>query len=789
MKVSVSWLQEWIKEIPENLASRLTMAGLEVEAESLAAPQFTNVVVGEVVALSQHPDADRLQVAQVDIGEEENLQIVCGAPNVAVGMKSPTALVGATLPGDFKIKATKLRGVDSHGMLCSAKELGLSDDSSGLLALDDDLEVGRDFRELYQLDDPVFELDLTPNRGDCLSILGVARDIAAISGGEIESLEQQPQPVESDLQQKVSVTATEEAPRYLGRVIEGVDPKAPTPLWMSERLRRCGIRPHGILVDITNYILLELGQPLHAFDYDKIEGDITVRKATKGERITLINDETVAIKEGTLLIADDKKVLALAGIMGGASSACDDQTTNLFLESAWFDDILIAGKARDHGLHTDASHRYERGVDFNLAEVALERATELFISLAGGRAGAITRVEGALPERAPIKLRYDRVERLIGIPYAKERIVELLERLGTVAEVGEDSLTFIAPSYRFDLMIEADLIEEIVRLDGYENVPVNGTAKSILSMPNVPESEVTLSDFREILVARDYHEIISMSFVSPELQKILAPNKEPIALKNPISKERSVMRTTLITGLLEAMEHNLKRQQERLRFFESGATYNGTLENLVQERYFAGAICGDIVTAQWGEPSRPVDFFDLKGDVEALLDRTGLQYRFVVGEESILHPGQQADIYTESGERLGYLGKLHPSVAKALDLNRDIYLFELAFDHLKASKTPAFSELSRFPTSRRDLALVVPKEITTAQIIECMLADGKRPLLQSVNLFDLYEPKEGASEQSKNMAFTLIFQSREENLTDEEIDAIIESILDDLRAMEIQLRQ
>lgn len=794
MKISVSWLKEWIETIPEDLSDRLTMAGLEVEGVALAAPAFNGVVVGKVVELVQHPDADRLRVAQVDVGRDALVQIVCGAPNVAVGIKVPTALVGAVLPGDFKIKDAKLRGVASSGMLCSAKELGINEDASGLMILADDLAIGADFRELLDLDDEIIEIDLTPNRGDCLSILGVARDVAAITGQEVKAFEAPEAIVENTLTKAVTIENTQDCPKYLGRVIEGVNQNAETPLWMCERLRRSGIRPHGILVDITNYVLLEIGQPLHAFDFAKVTGDIQVRRAKEGEKITLINEDVIALKNDTLVIADDQKVLAIAGIMGGLESACNDDTTTVFLESAWFNPITIAGKARNYGLHTDSSHRFERGVDFELADKAIEYATVLIQKYAGGKAGAISQAIDVkmLPQREPIKVRFCKTNQIIGQEFTNHDINMFVNRIGNVTEINNDYLVVIPPSYRFDLQIEEDFIEEVARLNGYDNVPVSFEMVSQVLMTKVPESKVTLTDFKKTLVSRGFHEVIEMSFISPAWQAILDPKKSAIALKNPISSDLSVMRTTLLPGVLGAMDHNLKRQQTRLRFFESGRTYNGTLENIVQELHIAGAICGTAAPLQWGVEARAVDFFDLKGDVEALLKRTGRDdFVFVASEREILHPGQSADIKLGSGETVGYLGKLHPSVVKALDLNRDVFVFELNYDLLSGSETPKFKELSRFPVSKRDLALVVPFNVTTQQVLDVMKGGVEpRQYLINVNLFDIYAPKaEKAENASKNMAFSLTFQNREESLKDVEVDQIVEGILVDLAAIGVSVRQ
>lgn len=822
MKISVSWLKEWLDDLPLKLADRLTMAGLEVEGEMLAAPHFTKVVVGEVKTVSSHPNADKLVVTQVDIGESELLQIVCGAPNVAVGIKVPTAIVGATLPQDFTIKKTKLRGVESQGMLCSSKELGLDEEGTGLMILANDSPLGLDFRELYQLDDQILELDLTPNRGDCLSQWGMARDIAAITNQPLKAFPSSTIEEKHQDTYPVTVASTRDCPRFLGRVIKNLNPAAETPLWMRERLRRLGVRPHGILVDVTNYVLFELGQPLHAYDLNKLTGPIHVRYAKEGESLTLINEDKVTLSPDTLLITDDSGPISMAGIMGGLSTSCDEKTTDIFLESAWFNPLTIAGRARNYGLHTDSSHRFERGVDYGFTKVALDRATELLVEYAGGEAGPLTMVEKKehLPTRVPISLRYSRVNKIIGKAFSATEIIHYCERIGQIVESNEDSLLFEAPSYRFDLKIEEDLIEEVARLDGYENVPISLSWSSPLTIKRVPENRVPLLDFKKILVARDYHEIIAMSFINPKWQQILAGEEPVLRLKNPISNDLSVMRTTLLAGVLGAMEYNLKRQQTRLRFFESGRIYRGSFDNLLQETHLAGAICGDITEKEWGEHSRPVDFFDLKGDVEALLRRTGYlsdkentfqylpyyenSYSAKVKEEvvessletKLLHPGQSARLVTKEGREIGFLGKLHPLTLKALDLNTDVFVFELNLSSLEASVVPNFTELPKFPSSRRDLALVVPEAISHETLVEAMEEKGGE-FLQAITLFDYYQkpatPADGGakdkSEAVRNVAYSLLFQNPNASLKDEEIDGQIQAILARLKEYSVSLRQ
>ncbi|KZS23112.1 phenylalanine--tRNA ligase subunit beta [Wohlfahrtiimonas chitiniclastica] len=788
MKISISWLKEWIDEIPQNISNHLTMLGLEVDSEALAAPAFTNIVVGEVLTVEPHPDADKLRIATVNVGEAEPLQIVCGAPNVAAGIKVPTAVIGAVLPGDFKIKKSKLRGVESYGMLCSARELGLSDDHGGLMILAKDAPIGKDFREYYNLNDEILEIDLTPNRGDCLSIYGVARDLALSTGTALKALPQHH--VDAVIADKIAVNVqdTVACPRYLGRKITGLNMSAPSPLWMTERLRRAGVRPHGILVDITNYVMLELGQPLHAFDADKLAGNIHVRQSAQGESVTLLNGDTVTLKANTLLIADDEKTVALAGIMGADNSVCDDNTTAIFLESAWFNPLAIAGRAREYGLHTDASHRFERGVDFNLPMIALEYATHLLVTLAGGQAGAVTVAEDValLPKRDAITVRFARISQLVGRDYAIERITEILSRIGDT-QVAEDHAVVVPPSHRFDIEIENDLIEEIARIDGYDNIHSHFNNR-ISTMTPMTEYTTPVNAFNNVLVDRGYNEVITMSFVGPKWQAIIDKTQAPIALKNPISADLSVMRTTLAAGLIATIDYNLKRQQKRVRIFETGLTFKGELANVTQQAYLGGAVVGDVVSEQWGEKARKVDFFDVKNDVEALLALSAheSEVQFVAKAFDLLHPGQSAEIFVR-GESVGYMGKIHPKVAKELDVSADIYVFELNLAAIKTTQPTVFKPLSKFPQSRRDLTLVVPEHMTVAAVIDVM-RQVQSPLLQSIQLFDIYQlAKEDKTE--KSFSFGLIFQNDMENIKDEEIDTILTNILKNLGEVQVFLRQ
>lgn len=788
MKISISWLKEWIDEIPQNISNHLTMLGLEVDSEALAAPAFTNIVVGEVLTVEPHPDADKLRIATVNVGEAEPLQIVCGAPNVAAGIKVPTAVIGAVLPGDFKIKKSKLRGVESYGMLCSARELGLSDDHGGLMILAKDAPIGQDFREYYNLNDEILEIDLTPNRGDCLSIYGVARDLALSTGTALKALPQHHVDAVIADQVAVNVQDTVACPRYLGRKITGLNMNAPSPLWMTERLRRAGVRPHGILVDITNYVMLELGQPLHAFDADKLAGNIHVRQSSQGESVTLLNGDTVTLKANTLLIADDEKTVALAGIMGADNSVCDDNTTAIFLESAWFNPLAIAGRAREYGLHTDASHRFERGVDFNLPMIALEYATHLLVTLAGGQAGAVTVAEDAalLPKREAITVRFARISQIVGRDYAIDRITEILSRIGNT-QVADDHAVVVPPSHRFDIEIENDLIEEIARIDGYDNIHSHFNNR-ISTMTPMTEYTTPVNAFNNVLVDRGYNEVITMSFVAPKWQAIIDKTQAPIALKNPISADLSVMRTTLAAGLIATIDYNLKRQQKRVRIFETGLTFKGELANVTQQAYLGGAVVGDVLSEQWGEKARKVDFFDVKNDVEALLALSAheSEVQFVAKAFDLLHPGQSAEIFVR-GESVGYMGKIHPKVAKELDVSADIYLFELNLTAIKTTQPTVFKPLSKFPQSRRDLTLVVPEHMTVAAVIDVM-RQVQSPLLQSIQLFDIYQlAKEDKTE--KSFSFGLIFQNDMENIKDEEIDTILTNILKNLGEVQVFLRQ
>jgi len=778
MKISEQWLREWVDPAisSADLEAQLTMSGLEVEGVEDAAPPLEQVVVGRVTSLRPHPDADKLRVARVDVGQPEALEIVCGAPNVVEGGCFPTALIGATLPGGLTIKAAKLRGVDSEGMLCSARELGLSEEGGGLMVLPADSPVGKTLMEALALDDRIFEIALTPNRSDCLSVAGIAREVGVLNRHDLTPVKIDPVAPAIDDTFPVVLSDPADCPRYVGRVIRGLDPDAQTPVWMQERLRRSGLRSLGPLVDVTNYVMLELGQPLHAFDLHRLSGKIDVRRARPGEQLELLNGQLVELGDDVLLITDDSGPLALAGIMGGEQSGVADDTCDIFLESAFFSPTSIAGRARRFGLHTDASHRFERGVDPGLQAIAVERATRLFLDISGGEAGPLvdTREDAHLPASPTIRLRQSRINLLLGAEIPAAEVTEILQRLELAVTEGDGEWQVTPPGFRFDLTIETDLIEEVGRIYGYDRLP-GKLPDGQLSMAGRAEAELSLQQLRNVLVQRGYQEAITYSFVDPEHQRLLEPDLAPVALANPIASDLSVMRTNLWPGLLKALGYNQKRQQSRVRLFESGLNFRPRGGDVIQDAYLAAVACGEVNPQQWGEPARAMDFFDLKGDVEALLALTGSDdWTFRAAEHPALHPGQTARV-ERAGEPVGWLGALHPRIARALDLDGDIYLMEIRVDALTRSRVPWLKELSKFPASRRDLAVVVPENVTVEQVLACVREHGGERL-REVTLFDVYRGK-GIPEGAKNLAFSLILQDFSANLTDETVEQITSKII------------
>ncbi len=790
MQFSEAWLRTFVNPTLETreLVEQLTMAGLEVDSVMPAAADFDGVVVGEVIDLKPHPNADRLQVCTVSIGDQSPLQIVCGAANVYQGMRAPTALVGARLPGDFRIKKSKLRGEASHGMLCSEKELGLAEDAEGLMDLPADAPVGADIREYLELDDSIITLDLTPNRADCLSVEGIAREVAALNETACKPLPAAEIEVVHSDELPVAIDAPDSCPRYLGRLIRKVDPSATTPLWMQERLRRSGLRSLGPLVDVTNYLLLELGQPLHAFDAAKLDGGITVRSSRPGERLALLNDQTIVLDDDSLVIADNHKPLALAGIMGGKESAVSQETTDLFLECAFFAPSLMMGKARRYGLHTDSSHRFERGVDPELQHRALTRATELICAIAGGEAGPVTEAihQRALPACPAVTLRANRVRKLLGVELTAREIESILSRLGMKLEPLPGGWRVVPPSFRFDIAIEADLIEEIGRIYGYNNIAQRRPLIHA-ELRGDSETRLDINRLKDLLVDRGYREAITYSFVDAALQAKITPAQSAIALANPLSSDLSVMRTTLWAGLLQTAQKNNNRQQQRVRIFETGLRFirgNGTIN---QEKQLAGLVMGPLYEEQWAEDERTVDFYDIKADVEAILSLCRRNTSFVAASHPALHPGQCAEIVTPEGEKIGWLGMLHPRLEKELDLASNVFLFELAQEPILEKRRPSFESPSKFPSVRRDLALIVDQTVTADRLLEVIRAN-RNPALKEVKIFDLYCGP-GVELNRKSIALGLILQDPSRTLIDSEIDAIIAEILDRLaNEVDVKLR-
>lgn len=778
MKFSELWLREWVNPALDSVAlsDQITMAGLEVDGMEPVAGAFHGVVVGEVVECGQHPNADKLRVTKINIGGGRLLDIVCGAPNCRQGLKVAVATVGAVLPGDFKIKAAKLRGEPSEGMLCSFAELGITDDHSGIIELPADAPVGTDIRRYLQLDDNTIEISVTPNRADCLGIMGIARDIAVVNGLPLTAPEIQPVTATLADTLPIRVEATKACPRYLGRVIKGINVKAATPLWMREKLRRCGIRSIDPVVDITNYILLELGQPMHAFDLDRIDGGIVVRMAAEGETLTLLDGTQATLNSDTLVIADHHKALAMGGIFGGAHSGVNEETANVLFECAFFAPLAITGRARRHGLHTDASHRYERGVDPTLQYKAMERATQLLLTICGGEAGPLIDQTDAsqLPTQATIVLRREKLDRLIGHVIADQQVTDILMRLGCEVTAGKGEWHAVAPTWRFDIAIEEDLVEEVARVYGYNNIP-DVPVQASLIMTQHREANLSLKRAKTLLVDKGYQEAITYSFVDPKLQQLLHPGKEALILPSPISSDMSAMRLSLWTGLLGAVVYNQNRQQGRVRLFESGLRFVPDAQadlGIRQDVMLAGVISGNRYEEHWDLARQTVDFYDLKGDLESLLDLTGKldEVTFQAETHPALHPGQSAAIYLQD-ERIGFIGVVHPELESKLDLNGRTLVFELLWNKVADRVLPDAREISRFPANRRDIAVVVAEEVPAADIIDECKKVGVNQIV-GVNLFDVYRGK-GVNEGEKSLAISLILQDTSRTLEEEEIAATV----------------
>jgi phenylalanyl-tRNA synthetase beta chain len=750
----------------QGLAHVLTMAGLEVEDITPAAPVFEGVVIGHVLSVEPHPNAQKLHVCAVDVGKTNPLSIVCGAPNVSAGVKVPCARVGAKLPG-IHVGEAKLRGVPSQGMLCSAAELGISDDSSGLMLLDSDAPIGKDIRQVLDLDDQIFSLKLTANRGDCLSILGVAREVSAITGVELRMPETKS--VEAVLGERLEVTlsAPEACPRYAGRILRGVNAAAPTPGSIVRRLERSGVRSISAIVDLTNYVMLELGQPMHAFDFAKLDGNIDVRFARAGETLELINGQTIDLDPDMLLICDDGGPVALAGIMGGAATAVTPQTVDIFLEAAFFSPEVVAGKWRHLGFSTDASHRYERGVDYEGVARAYERLSQLILDVCGGQAAAVNDVVANLPTRSDVRVRVSRVEKVLGMPVSAQRIQEILERLEMQPRRSEDAFIVTPPSYRFDIAIEEDLIEEIIRIEGYEKLPAT-LPKAHAGMRAIPERKQDMPRIRQAMIARDYQEVVTYSFVDESWEKDFGGNAAPIRLANPIAEQLSVMRTNLLGSLVDTLRFNLNRRQLRVRLFEISRVFSHKEEGFDQRRRLGAIAYGNAHSEQWGTEDRNIDFYDLRGDLESLFWPRTIE--LVAVPHPALHPGKSAQVVVDSRE-VGWIGELHPALRQRYEIPEAVVAFEVDIDAIAERPIPAYEAFSKYPIVRRDIAIEVSADIPV-QALLTSLNKGRSSIVKDVAVFDLYRGK-GIDSDKKGLAFRVLLQDTQKTLTDAGVDSAV----------------
>jgi len=804
MKFSESWLREWVNPTisSDELAHQITMAGLEVDGVEPVAGEFSAVIIGEVVECGPHPDADKLQITKISLGDYssstvekgELVDIVCGAKNCRLGLKVAVATVGAILPGDFKIKKAKLRGVPSHGMLCSESEIGLSDSSDGIMELSQDAPIGMCVREYLDLNDLTIDVDLTANRGDCLGLKGLAREVGVLNSLPIVEPEITAVVPSIDDIREITLSAPEACPRYLGRVIKNINVKAQTPLWMVEKLRRCGTRSIDPVVDVTNYVLLEQGHPMHAFDLAKLDSGINVRYAVKDEKLVLLDGNEVTLSTETLVIADgdtkgNGKALAMAGIFGGQESGVGLETTDIFLESAFFAPLAILGKARQYGLHTDSSHRYERGIDPELQRDAMERATSLLLEIVGGEAGPIVEAssEVHLPKTKTVTLRREKLDTRIGHFINDETVNEILTRLGfDVSFINDDKArvwTVVVPAYRFDISIEVDLIEEVARIFGYNNIP-NVSPKATLAMRDQKEKNIDITRLRNTMVNLGYQEAITYSFVDPKVQALIHPEQAVMTLPHPISSEMSVMRLSMWTGLLQSVVYNQNRQQSRVRLFETGLRFvpDENAENGVrQEQMFAGVISGQRNDEHWDMDKASTDFYDIKYDVEALLALTAdaNAYEFSKGEIAALHPGQTAAIY-KNGALVGYVGTLHPELERKLGLNGRTLIFELLLSEISTQNIPQARDISRFPANRRDIAVIVEEDVSAKKVLQLIEKVGGNYLID-LNLFDVYQGN-GIESGFKSLAIAMTLQDNEKTLEDKDINEVVDRVVDTLKS-------
>ncbi|KTC85136.1 phenylalanine--tRNA ligase subunit beta [Legionella brunensis] len=779
MKISELWLREWVNPSldEQQLAALLTMAGLEVDAVNPVAGQFEGVIVAQVINTKPHPQADKLTLCEVDAGEGQVLKVVCGASNVRKGLKVALAQIGAHLPGDFIIKESMLRGELSQGMLCSMSELGLAENSDGIMELDDNAPIGTDLRAYLALNDWVFDIDLTPNRADCFSVLGIAREIAALTQLPLQAMPKDIVQPAIDESLAIKLMVPEACPQYCGRVIRDINPHAHTPVWMVERLRRGGIRPIHPVVDVTNYVMLELGQPMHAFNLQALRGDIVVRFAKADENLELLDGQEVSLNEKVLVIADKEKALAMAGIMGGQASAVEENTTAIFLESAFFNPITIAGVARSYGLFTDSSQRYERGVDPQLQLVALERATKLLSDIVGGIAGpvCVASKPEALPKRNNVLFNPARVEQVTGLQITEGEIVAMLEGLGMQVNKSASLWEVSVPSHRFDISLDVDLVEEVARLYGYDKLP-GSIMLTEVQAGTINPLESLASRVSQLFISRGYHETISYSFVDPELQETLYPGVPTMQLLNPISSELSQMRAGMWPGLLASMIYNIHRQQTAIKFFETGVVFDLTDGSLKEHPCIAGLLTGEHGTLNWSEKSGKFDFFDLKGDLQALFASLQLsEVSFLAESHPALHPGKSARISIH-GQDAGWCGVLHPRIADALDIHDEVILFELHLNSLTNQMTPRYQQISKFPQIRRDLSFLVDNEVSAAEIENAVREVVERECLKSFDVFDVYTG-ESIPEGKKSLAIALTLQDDKRTMVDTEINAIISAII------------
>ncbi len=781
MRVNIEWLRDWVNIDlePAQLAERLTVAGLEVDSVEAAAPDLEGPVVAEIAAVQPHPNADRLVVCQVDDGREQYV-VVCGAPNATLGLRAPFAPVGARLPGGLKIGRAKLRGITSEGMLCSEKDLGLTEESDGLLELAEDAPLGQSIKEHLQLDDAILDIDLTPNRGDCFSVLGVAREIAAAQGLKLETPATTPVAPQSAETFSVKLEAEGGCPRFVGRVIRGISTSATSPVWLAERLRRVGLRPIHPVVDVTNYVMLELGQPLHSYDEQKLDTGIVVRLARQAETLTLLDGREISLEPDVMVIADDSGAIGLAGIMGGNSTAVDAQTQNVFLEAAYFSPPAMAGRARRFGLHTDASVRFERGVDPEHQARAIERATALLLDIVGGEPGPLveTKLTEHLTANEPILLRHERLQTILGLDVSTESVEHILQILAMDVGREKNGWRVTPPEFRFDLRIEEDLVEEVARMIGYDNIPVTPEL-SAGHLGTASEDRVTEERLADLLAARGYSEIISYSFVDEELENAINPGTAMARLTNPISKDLSVMRRSLWPGLLKTASQNLSRQQSRMRLFEIGGQFSVGADKIDETLVLAGLVAGSRWPEHWDFEATAVDFFDVKADIEAVFQLTGMfdELQFLPAEHPALRPGQTARI-SLAGINIGWLGALHPVLEHRMELQTNVILFALRLEETLRSALPNFRAYSKFPSVRRDLAVLVEENVSVEQIIESV-RENAGDILQNVVIFDVYRG-EGIDSRQKSVALGLILQDTSRTLTDADVDSTVSSVTEQL---------